>query len=843
MPAPSRDSIRALLGMETLEDRLTPTTTTTPIYDPTRVLVTFANTGTDAANEAELAASPLASGVAPLGFGEYSVNLVSGTTVTAAAPVFATMPGVVAAGPDYEVSVSAVPNDPSYSLQWALNNPTSGISAPAAWNVTTGTGKTIVAVIDTGVDYTDPDLAPNMWRNPNAGTDGSGLGYDLYGADFADNTGDPMDDDGHGTNVAGILGAAGNNGIGVAGVDWNVQIMALKFMGSDGTGYTSNAVRAMDFAVSHGAKIINESWGGATGDPTLAAAIARAQAAGVIVVTAAGNGGTNNDTTGFYPADYIAQSNNVVTVAATDSNNNLASFSNYGANTVMLAAPGVNILSTLPGNTYGYMTGTSMATPFVSGALALLWDDHPTWSYEQVIAKLKASVDPLPSLAGKTITGGRLDVAKLLDAPVSPPPVVAPPVVPPPAPPVVSPPVVPPPAPPVVSPPVVPPAVPPVTSQSGPRVLNAVVGGPQTGVFDRAWIQFNEPINPATITSSTVGLIGPGGWVGASTAVPVAGTNNTQFTVIFARNQSAPGAYTLSVGPNVRDTSGNAMNQNGNGTNGEAGDVYTLAATLGVASVPPVVSPPVSPPPPVVVPPTVPPAPTQTYSSATPLAINPLRTTRIDFAVNSDFTVSDLTVRLNITFGRTWDLNIRIVAPNGQSVTLFNRRGGDGANLTNTLFTDSAGTAIGSGSAPFVGSFQPEQALSLFNGMDARGLWSVQVFSLVNDGLTGTVNSVTLGFGGTTSTASLPSVRTAAAAQLTTLTAPDLRGATADVKAAVFDGRGDEPAKVPVSAPPLPPEVPAGPPTPTPPTTFRQSLPTRAGTLADLIRDFAPLRV
>ncbi len=562
-----RETVRVSLRVENLEDRLTPTlnpSILTPLsYDSTRVLVTFANPATDANNIAELQSSPVAQSVDQLGFGIYRVNLKPTDTVTSATSKLATLPGVQSAQPDYKIQIERTPNDPSFTSQWAFNNTgqnggTAGadIRLPAAWNVSTGTGNTIVAVIDTGIDYRHPDLAPNLWQNPGEipsnGIDDDGNGFvdDRIGANFVDNNGDPYDTNSHGTHVAGIIGAKGGNAIGVAGIDWNVRIMALKFIGPNG-GFTSDAVRAMNYAVTNGAKIINNSWGGGGYDAATSAAIVRARNAGVIVVNAAGNNGSDNDQSAFYPANYITQSDNVITVAATDSQDKLSSYSNFGRTTVTLGAPGTDILSTLPNNRYGSYSGTSMATPMVSGALALLWDQHPTWNYQQIIAKLKSSVDVLPSLTGKTITGGRLNVAKLLDAPTVSPP----------------------------SPPVVPP--PPVNSGlTGPRVTNSVFGGARSGQFDRVWVAFSEGVNPATLTNATIAVNGPSGSISVSAVIPVAGKNNTQFVLMFSRNQVRSGTYTLAIGPNVRNVAGNAMDQNSNGILGETADRYTTSATL-----------------------------------------------------------------------------------------------------------------------------------------------------------------------------------------------------------------------------------------------------------------------
>ena len=366
--------------------------------------------------------------------GMHTVKLGAGVTVDAALAAYRANPNVLYAEPDYSVHLLETPNDPQFASQWALNNTgqTGGLAgadihAPAAWDVTPGSGGTIVALIDTGVDYTHPDLAANIWTNPGEiagnGIDDDHDGYidDVHGYDFVNNDSDPMDDNTHGTHVAGTLGAVGNNGIGITGVNWHVQIMALKALDAQGNGTLSSILGALSYAVAHGAKVANNSYGGGLYSQAFADAIQSTGDAGLIFVAAAGNGnamgvGQNNDTSPFYPASYNLP--NVVAVAASDQSDNLASFSNYGAASVDLAAPGVNILSTLPNNTYGVYSGTSMATPHVTGVLALVRDLHPTWTSAAVINQVLDAVDVLPSLQGKTITGGRLNAARAV-APLS----------------------------------------------------------------------------------------------------------------------------------------------------------------------------------------------------------------------------------------------------------------------------------------------------------------------------------------------------------------------------------------------------------------------------------------
>lgn len=364
------------------------------------------------------------------------VTLGPGVDVARALATYRADARVASADPDYVVRVDATPNDPRFAdgSLWGLHNvgqsggtPDADIDAPEAWDVTTGDPATIVAVIDTGVDYRHPDLAANMWVNtreiPGNGRDDDGNGYadDVYGYDFYNNDPDPMDDHGHGTHVAGTIGAVGNNGIGVVGVAWNVKIMALKFLGASGSGSLSDAIRALDYAVANGATISNNSYGGDGYSQAFADALERARAAGHIFVTSAGNAGRDIDASPTYPASFT--NDNVITVAATDRNDGRASFSNYGAVSVDLGAPGSGILSTYKGGGYATMSGTSMASPHVAGVVALVRGRHRDWTYRQVIDKVLSSVDPVASMAGKTVTGGRLNAAKAVaDLPPPPPP-------------------------------------------------------------------------------------------------------------------------------------------------------------------------------------------------------------------------------------------------------------------------------------------------------------------------------------------------------------------------------------------------------------------------------------
>ena len=319
-----------------------------------------------------------------------------------------------------------------------LNGGTLGadIDAFGAWDRATGRG-VVVAIIDTGVDTSHPDLVPNLWRNAGEvagnGVDDDGNGYidDVNGFDFVNRDGVPDDLDEHGTHVAGSVAARGDDGYGVPGVAFGAQIMSLKFMERNRGGTSSSAAEAITYAVNHGAHIINASWGGPGQSSAIRNAISYARSRGVLFVTAAGNEGRNNETTATYPANYPLD--NIVAVAASDRRDRLASFSNYGRTRVHLAAPGVDIVSTTPGEEWSYMDGTSMASPYVAGAAALVRELAPGLNPAAVRALLMSSVDPLSSGGDRIASGGRLNAFAALDlaapAPVggaAPPPPPAP---------------------------------------------------------------------------------------------------------------------------------------------------------------------------------------------------------------------------------------------------------------------------------------------------------------------------------------------------------------------------------------------------------------------------------
>jgi subtilisin family serine protease/subtilisin-like proprotein convertase family protein len=649
--------------------------------------------------------------------GLYEVQLTAGHTVTQALTAYRADPQVIDVQPDYLLSPSTVPNDPQFSQQWSLHNtgqdggtPGADIHATGAWNVTTGNPAVVVAVLDSGIDYTDTDLYQNIWinqaeipqsrmknlvdvdhdgyisfadlNNPvnwgpykiepgpngvvtaaqilapmvlNAQGQDSGQGgwaypgntqdgdaahpNDFIGWNFVTNTNNPFDDLGHGTAVAGIIGATGNNGVGIAGIDWQASLMPVKFISSQGTGTVSAFISALNYSVAHGARISNNSWDGAINDPFLELAIANAQSHGDIFVAAAGNDGSNNDTNPVYPASYPLD--NIVAVAATDNNDHLAGFSNYGPSSVALAAPGVNILSTEPGNSYGTLSGTSVATPEVTGVLALVWGQHPSWTYQQVIHQVLSTVDPLPGLAGKVLSGGRLDAAAAVGA-----------------------------------------------SANAPQVLSSSVSGPSPNAFNDVRLTFSTAMNPSTLAAA-VSLTGAAGQAIPVTIAAVANSGNSQFDVQFA-TQTAPGSYSLHVSAAAHDASGNALVP------------YQTNLTIN---------------------------PSFTFSSASATAI-PAGSGGIavsSLAVGQSLTVAQVRVQVNITYPDDSDLYIHLQAPDGTDVVLASRRGWNGANLQGTTFSDQAATPVASALAPLAGVYQPEAPLASFGGKAAQGTWKLWV--------------------------------------------------------------------------------------------------------------------
>jgi subtilisin family serine protease len=329
--------------------------------------------------------------------------------------------GVAYAEPDYLLFASQIrtPNDPAYPRQWALTERPDGhdIHAPQAWLARTSCAR--VAILDTGIDTHHPDLLPNLSKSrdkPDNGRDDDHDGYvdDTYGYDAVTGRGSGQDDDGHGTHVAGIVAARSNNALGVAGTCWSSKLLPVKFMDKRGNGSIAALVDGLEYAVRQGVKIVNCSFGSTANASTLRQAVSYAQRHGVLLVVAAGNDGANVDKRPVYPAAY--SNSNVLAVAATTETDELASFSDFGARSVDLGAPGQDILSTYLGGGYKVLSGTSMAAPYAAGVAALLRKQAPAATAADLRFAIRSTADPLPSLAGRVGSGGRLDAARALAA-------------------------------------------------------------------------------------------------------------------------------------------------------------------------------------------------------------------------------------------------------------------------------------------------------------------------------------------------------------------------------------------------------------------------------------------
>lgn len=376
------------------------------------------------------------------GLGMYRVRSHS-LDAAALAAELSRLPEVLYAEPNYLLHTTALPNDTRFGELWGLRNTGQTIQGRAgvagadihatdAWDLTTGTASIVVAVVDTGVDYNHPDLRANVWSAPAAFTVNIG-GQSItcpagsHGFNAIDNSCDPMDDNNHGTHCSGTIGATGNNNEGVVGVNWTTSIMGAKFLNSSGSGSTADAIDAIEFTIqakqafasTGGAnvRILSNSWGGSGFSQALLDEIVRADNNGMLFVAAAGNNNQDIDATPFFPASYA--SSNVVAVAATGNQDDKASFSNFGRNSVHLGAPGLNVLSTVRGGGFSFFSGTSMATPHVSGAAALVLSGCPL-DTAALRSTLLGNVDPISSMSGITTTGGRLNVDRALRSCIGP---------------------------------------------------------------------------------------------------------------------------------------------------------------------------------------------------------------------------------------------------------------------------------------------------------------------------------------------------------------------------------------------------------------------------------------
>ncbi|MCL4742732.1 MAG: S8 family serine peptidase [Phycisphaerales bacterium] len=344
---------------------------------------------------------------------------------------------VVYAEPDYILRTCVIPNDTHFSRLWGMHNTgqtvngvtgkvDADIDGPEAWDVYKGNPNFVVAIIDTGMNYNHPDLAANRWENPgeipNNGIDDDGNGYidDIYGYDFYSNDNNPYDT-GHGTHVAGTVGAVGNNGTGVVGVNWQCKLMALRFLGSGG-GTTTGAINSLQYAVNKQVKVSNNSWGGGGYSSSLYNAIENSKSVGHIFVCAAGNSGTNNDSSPFYPASYT--NTNLLAIAATTSSDTKPSWSNYGLNSVDMGAPGANIYSTYGTSGYAYLDGTSMASPHAAGVVALVYGKNPGSPWTAIYQQVMSTTRPVTAMQNRTVTGGVVNAAAAIGYTPNQPPVL-----------------------------------------------------------------------------------------------------------------------------------------------------------------------------------------------------------------------------------------------------------------------------------------------------------------------------------------------------------------------------------------------------------------------------------
>jgi thermitase len=394
--------------------------------------------GSNFLNEKSLSQVGTVSKITTTGFGTFARLETNKGLTDKALSNFAANPNVLYVEPNYIITLDKVkggeevpaPKDPSFKKQWGMKNDGKNgsifstglagedINVLRAWSITKGSKDVKIAVIDTGVDYTHPDLKSNIMINeaelngkPGVDDDGDGYVDDIYGYDFANKDADPQDGHGHGTHCAGNIGAV-HDGAGIAGVMANVKILPVKFLSDSGSGETIDAIAAIDYAIKRGVNVMSNSWGGGEREQSLEDAIKAAEAAGITFVAAAGNESSNNDTTDSFPANYDVS--NVISVGSFTSAGAKSSFSNYGLKTVHVTAPGSNILSTYKKGGYTTMSGTSMATPHVAGVIGLLLSQEPNLTPAQIRERLVQTSVKTSKLQTASLSGGRVDAYRAL---------------------------------------------------------------------------------------------------------------------------------------------------------------------------------------------------------------------------------------------------------------------------------------------------------------------------------------------------------------------------------------------------------------------------------------------
>ena len=667
-------------------------------------------------------------------------------------------PHVASFEPNLNVwSIDASPNDGRLSELWGMNNTgqtgggdDSDIDAFEAWDVTTGSSTVVVGVIDTGVDYRHPDLAANIWTNPgeiagnNVDDDGNGFVDDIHGYDFVNNDGDPMDDEGHGTHVSGTIAAVGNNNVGISGVNWTSAIMGLKFLDAGGSGTTANALRAVNYAnmmreqYGVNVRVTNNSWGGGGFNQGLRDAIAAGSDRGILFVAAAGNDSDDNDVTPHFPASFDVPS--IVTVAATDHQDALARFSNFGGDSVDVAAPGADILSTLPNNSYGVYSGTSMATPHVAGVAALAWALSPDFTVNQVRQAIVDGVDVLSPLDGQVVSGGRLNARGTLDqlgmnvsattpaarSTVSTPPTEF--------------------------------EVSftynfdPATLEPGDFQVNDIPATSVT-IVDANTAKFTFATSPVTAEGPQSMTIAQGAIARQGVAETVRGWESLFYfdtlpTAVVSTDPAEDGTVTgppsaivlnfnepidqATVG--VEDleldsgivTAAQALSAtsvrysvNGLIPDGLVGYRLRSAAITDAHGTPagsyqgsfniddPLIH--------------------RFRSTNVPRGIPDRGTITSTVQIAEALSIADIDVGIDITHTFDGDLDVFLVAPNGTRIELFTDVGGGGANFVRTILDDEASASIQTSGAPFTGRFRPEGQLAGFDNLETLGTWSLQI--------------------------------------------------------------------------------------------------------------------